>query len=84
MTHTPNKLYLDIPAHYQVRVQGRLDERFSDRLGGMTIAHASQGDEPAVTILEGQLQDQAALFCVLNYLYELHLSLLSVVCLAIG
>jgi hypothetical protein len=34
-----------------------------------------------VTTLEGYLRDQAALFGVLNTLYELHLPVLSVECL---
>ena len=41
-------------------------------------------DEPAITILEGELVDQAALAGVLITLYEHHLPVLSVECLSAG
>ena len=69
------------PATYRIKVQGYLDERRSDFLGGMTITTASQGDQGVVTTLEGRLRDQAELSGVLNTLYELHLPILSVECL---
>jgi hypothetical protein len=37
---------------------------------------------PPVTTLKGELGDQAALAGVLNTLYELHLTVLSVLCLS--
>jgi hypothetical protein len=72
------ELTLDTPATYRIRVQGYLDSRWSDRLGGLTITTSSQGDEPAVTTLDGEVLDQAALAGVLSALYNLHLPLLSV------
>jgi hypothetical protein len=38
---------------------------------------------PAVTTLEGELLDQAALAGVLNTLYELHMPVLEVKCLSV-
>jgi len=64
----------DRSGKYRIRVQGSLDERWSDRLGGMRITR----DSEQVTSLIGILVDQAALAGVLNTLYELHLTLLSV------
>ncbi len=61
-----------------VRVQGFLDESWSEKLGGMTITTSSQGSQGQVTMLVGRLRDQAELSGVLNNLYELHLTLLSV------
>jgi hypothetical protein len=77
MTMTHKGLRLDTPATYRISVQGYLDESWSDRLGGVTIT-PSKADEAPVTTLSGRLLDQAALFGVLNALYDLHLPLLSV------
>ena len=72
-------LRLHMPATYQIRVQGHLDESWSDRLAGMTIS-TTQVDDAPVSVLTNRLRDQAALFGVLNTLYDLHLPLLSVEC----
>ena len=72
----------DRPGKYQIRVQGFLDERWSERLGGLRItACALKDHEGPVTELVGQVRDQAELAGVLNSLYELHLTLLSVECI---
>jgi hypothetical protein len=71
-------LRLETPSTYRIRVQGRVDSSWADRLGGMTMTEDSSYDQAAVTILEGHLPDQAALSGVLNTLYEMHLPLLSV------
>jgi hypothetical protein len=68
----------DNPATYQISVQGWLDATMSDLLGGMTISPDTVEADPPVTTLEGELRDQAALAGVLNTLYELHLTVLSV------
>ena len=68
----------DRPAAYQIIVQGRIDPNMSDLLGGMTIQIKSGEGDPPATILNGELRDQAALAGVLNTIYELHLSVLSV------
>ena len=73
----------DSPATYHISVLGRIDPTWSDRVEGMTIVHASTETASPVTILEGELSDQAALAGVLNTLYELHLTVLSVECLNI-
>lgn len=71
-------LRLETPSTYRIRVQGRVDSSWADRLGGMTVTEDSSYDQAAVTVLEGHLPDQAALSGVLNTLYEMHLPLLSV------
>ncbi len=71
-------LRLETPSTYRIRVQGRVDSSWADRLGGMTVTEDASDDQAAVTILEGHLPDQAALSGVLNTLYEMHLPLLSV------
>ena len=64
------------PASYRIQVRGRLDASWSDRLAGMNLAEHRCPDGEVVTILVGCLPDQAALFGVLNALYELHLPVL--------
>jgi hypothetical protein len=68
---------LETPATYRIRVQGHLEDHWSDRMGGMVITRAFTEQKSPVTILVGHLADQAALAGVLNTLYELHMSLLS-------
>ena len=46
----------------------------------MQIATEKRGGQKPVTILSGQVRDQAALMGVLNSLYDLHLKILSVNC----
>ena len=75
--HYREELKLETPANYRIRVQGHLDEDWSDRLGGMVITRASTDKRHPITILVGRLADQAALSGVLNTLYELHMPLLS-------
>ena len=65
-------------AFYQIRVQGQLDESWSDYCGGLAIRVERERGESPVTVLAGQVLDQAALFGVLNYLYDNRLPLLSV------
>jgi len=77
-----NVIPFDRPATYQIRVQGKVDPDWSDRLAGMAIRLAVEDACPPVTILKGELSDQAALAGVLNTLYELHLTVLSVLCLS--
>lgn len=68
----------DRPANYRICVLGSLDERWSERLGGLRITTSSLKDQGSITALVGQIRDQAELSGVLNTLYELHLTLLSV------
>ena len=79
MKEGKQKLTLDRPVTYQIKVPGELDERWSDWIGGMTIAVESEGDGLPVTILTGNL-DQAALHGLLRRLYSLGLPLISVSC----
>ena len=71
----------DCPATYQIIIQGRIDPDMSDLMGGMTIQIKSEETGSLVTILKGELTDQAALAGVLNSLYELHRPVILVECL---
>jgi hypothetical protein len=83
MKNARQKLTLDRPVTYQIKVPGHLDESWSDWAGGMTITVESEGDGPPVTTLTGSL-DQAALQSLLRRLYSLGLPLISVNCVACG
>ncbi len=71
----------DMPRNYRIRIQGFLDKKWSERLGGLRMTTSTRGDQKPVTVLEGQVCDQAELTGVLNSLYQRHLTLLSVECL---
>jgi hypothetical protein len=59
--------------YYKIKLKTHLESKWSDWFEGMVISH--QG---AVTILSGQLKDQAALHGILNRIGDLNLKLLSV------
>jgi hypothetical protein len=73
------KLTIDRPALYQIKVPGRLDKRWSDWAGEMSVSLGSDESLP-VTTLTGTF-DQAALQGLLRRLYSLGLPLISVICL---
>ena len=68
----------DGPATYRIIVKGRIDQLWSDDMGGMDIRIEGHQDETAITILSGQVRDQAELMGIMNSLYELHMTVLSV------
>ena len=73
------------PAKYQISVVGLLEESYSNRLGGLTILgiEADPDASVGITTLTGQLADQAALFGVLNALYNMRMPLLKVECISV-
>ena len=77
-SETRKSYEFDKPGNYRIRVRGFLDESWSEMLGGMYINKSDRGDQKPVATLVGLMRDQAELAGVLNTLYELHLTLLSV------
>jgi hypothetical protein len=67
------------PARYEIRIRGHLDPRRLEPFEETTIAHLA-GSE---TRIESLLKDQAALHGLLNHLYNLGVTLLSVQRLAV-
>ena len=59
---------------YEIRLQGRLDPRWSDWFDGLTLTTGTDG----TTILRGPVADQAALHGQLQRLRDLGLPLISV------
>ena len=76
--HSRKRLTLGMPATYRIRVQGFLEKRWAERLGGMNISARSREGQVPVTVLVGRMRDQAELLGAVNSLYELHLPILSV------
>ena len=77
MKKVKQKLTLDRPVTYQIKVPGHLDESWIEWDGRMTVAGESGDNRPPVTILTGTV-DQAALQGLLRRLYSLGLPLISV------
>ena len=59
---------------YEIRVQGRLDQRWSNWFDGLTLSY--EGED--ITVLRGPLVDEAALHGVLIKVRDLALPLLAV------
>jgi hypothetical protein len=62
------------PQRYEIRLQGHLDPRWADRLGG--LAFALEGD--GTTTLSGSLADQAALHGLLAHIRDLGVPIVSI------
>jgi len=58
----------------EIRVKGRIDERWSEWLEGLTLTHTAEGE----TVLAGSVLDQSALYGLIARLRDLGLPLLSV------
>ena len=58
---------------YEIRVQGRLDDRWSAWLNGFHLSHTD-----GATVLRGPVPDQAALHGLLHKVRDIGLPLLSV------
>ncbi len=61
------------PAHYQIKVKGRLGSHWSDWFEGMAIFY-----EEGVTTISGKVVDQAALHGLLIRIRDMGLQLISV------
>jgi len=61
-------------ARYEIRIQGHLDPRRVEPFENTTIAHLAEGETRIVSVLK----DQPALHGLLNHLYNLGATLLSV------
>ena len=59
---------------YEIRVQGRLDQRWSEWFEGLAITYDADDN----TVLRGPLTDEAALHGVLSKVRDLTLPLLAV------
>jgi len=65
-------------ATYQIAVQGRLDERWAGWFDGLAARVERGPGGRLVTILAGPVADQSALRGILNRIWDLHLTVISV------
>jgi hypothetical protein len=65
---------------YEITVKGTLDPGWSDWFTGMTVNIEALGARRPLTRLSGEVGDQASLRGLLNRLWDLNLSLVSVTC----
>lgn len=63
---------------YQIKVRGRLHERWAGWLHDMTIAVEKARDGSSVTTLTGAVADQARLRGILSKLWDLNMKVVSV------
>ncbi len=80
MSEVKQKLTLDGPVKYQIKVPGYLNESWSEWAGSMTITVGSDDDSLPVTTLTGTFDRVALQGGLLHRLYSLGLPLISVVC----
>lgn len=71
------RLNPDQPAFYRIQIQGYLGQHWSESMAGLNITVTEEHDY-SVTSLSGEVMDQAALMGVLNGLYGMGYTLLSV------
>ena len=64
--------------HYVIRIRGALDDRWAEWFSGMQISTREITDGIRITTLDCPAVDQAQLRGVLNKIWDLNLSLLSV------
>jgi hypothetical protein len=60
--------------HYEIRLEGRLDDRWATWFDGLTLARDSDG----TTTLRGEVVDQTALHGLLQRIRDLGMPLVSV------
>lgn len=82
MMKIKQKLSLDRPEKYEIRVPGELDQQWSDWYEGMTITVGRDDNGWPVTTLTITI-DQAALLSLLRRLYSRGVPLISVLCVEI-
>lgn len=78
MNSSKTIVHFDQPAIYQIMVVGKLDKSWSERLVNMQVSLEDACDQKNTYSLIGKLKDQAELNGILNTLYDLHLTIISI------
>jgi hypothetical protein len=66
------------PTQYRICVQGRIESSWSELFGSLTMSYQDVNGPNPLTVLSGQVLDQAELIGLLNRFYGLGLPLVSV------
>ena len=64
---------------YQIKVQGHLDPSWEDWFNGMTVASEDEGNDTPSCTLTGPIADQSALRGMLSKIWDLNMTLISVI-----
>jgi hypothetical protein len=64
---------------YQIKVQGQIDPSWSEWFNEMAVSAETGCEVAPVTTITGPVADQAALRGILNHLWDLNLTILSVI-----
>ena len=64
-------------AVYQIKVDGPLDEKWSNWFNGMTLSFEQANGDSPITILTVRVVDQARLRGILNKLWDMNLAVIS-------
>ena len=78
MPEQQDRLTMSGPAEYRICVQGAIERSWVDLFAGMKVAYRNVAKPNALTVLTGDVLDQAELIGLLNRLYGLGLPLVSV------
>jgi hypothetical protein len=73
-----HNFHTDIPAMYQIKVEGKLDQSWSDWFSGLTITVEGKSQSPGITTIIGAV-DQSTLRGILTKIWDLNLTLISVI-----
>ena len=65
-------------ARYEIRVDGHLDQRWSDWFEGMELTQAFNQNGSPITVLTGTIVDQAALHGILASVRDIGIPIISV------
>ncbi|MFN2181038.1 MAG: hypothetical protein ACK2UV_16260 [Candidatus Promineifilaceae bacterium] len=68
----------DTPATYRICFLGALESSWAERLWGMTSAPIEEAGDPEQTMLVGEVPDQTVLVGIINALYNLGHTVVSV------
>ena len=68
----------DSAAFFRINVKGIVREELTDILGSMKIKDFRNDKDVAITRLEGEVLDQAALMGILNTLYEMRYPIINI------
>ena len=78
MSRVANPHPFDAPATYCIVVRGSVGSELARRFAELTAIPVPCGSGGALTLLIGQMPDQAALLGILNFLYNLTIPILTV------
>lgn len=76
--HKRDDLDFKNAAIYKIVVKGEIRENMSERLWGLQVNIKRSDNHKPITSLVGHIKDQAALAGVLNMIYDMHLTVISV------